>query len=108
MDIPNPRAYTRRMKILVADDDRIARKVLRAFLEDASYEVVLAEDGKQAVEILMAAAPPPVVILDWVMPGMLGPEVCAKLRAARLRLRPYVLMLSAKNDKNEVVAGLDA
>jgi len=96
------------MKILVADDDRIARKVLRAFLEDASYEVVLAEDGKQAVEILMADAPPPVVILDWVMPGMSGPEVCAKLRAARLRLRPYVLMLSAKNDKNEVVAGLDA
>ena len=96
------------MKILVADDDRIARKVLRAFLEDASYTVVLAEDGKQAVEVLMAADAPPIVILDWVMPGMSGPEVCAKLRAARLTFRPYVLMLSAKNDKNEVVAGLDA
>ncbi|MBK8476453.1 MAG: response regulator transcription factor [Opitutaceae bacterium] len=96
------------MKILVADDDRIARKVLRAFLEDASYQVVLAEDGKQAVELLMAADAPPIVILDWVMPGMSGPEVCAKLRVARLRFRPYVLMLSAKNDKNEVVAGLDA
>ncbi len=96
------------MKILVADDDRIARKVLRAFLEDASYQVVLAEDGKQAVELLMAADAPPIVILDWVMPGMSGPEVCAKLRVARLGFRPYVLMLSAKNDKNEVVAGLDA
>jgi CheY-like chemotaxis protein len=96
------------MKILVADDDRIARKVLRAFLEDACYEVVLAEDGKQAVEILMSGDSPPIVILDWVMPGMSGPEVCAKLRSARLRFRPYVLMLSAKNDKNEVVAGLDA
>jgi CheY-like chemotaxis protein len=96
------------MKILVADDDRIARKVLRAFLEDASYEVVLAEDGKQAVNLLMAPEAPPIVILDWMMPGMTGPEVCAKLRTARLGFRPYVLMLSAKNDKNEVVAGLDA
>lgn len=96
------------MKILVADDDRIARKVLRAYLEDASYQVVLAEDGKQAVALLMGADAPPIVILDWVMPGMSGPEVCAKLRGARLGFRPYVLMLSAKNDKNEVVAGLDA
>lgn len=96
------------MKILVADDDRIVRKVLRSFLEDAGYQVVFAEDGKQAVDVLVAADAPPVVILDWVMPGMSGPEVCAKLRATRLSFRPYVLMLTAKNDKNEVVAGLDA
>ncbi len=96
------------MKVLVADDDRIARKVLRAFLEDASYEVVVAEDGRQAIEQLTADNAPPIVILDWVMPGMSGPEVCTKLRSARLKFRPYVLMLSAKTDKNEVVAGLDA
>lgn len=96
------------MKILVVDDDRIARKVLRAFLEDASYEVTVAEDGKQAIEALMTDDAPPIVILDWVMPGMSGPEVCARLRTAQLKIRPYVLMLSAKNDKTEVVAGLDA
>lgn len=96
------------MKILVVDDDRIARKVLRAFLEEAHYEVVVAEDGKGAIDILLGGDAPPIVILDWVMPGMSGPEVCAKLRAARLKVRPYVLMLSAKTDKTEVVAGLDA
>ncbi len=96
------------MKILVADDDRIARKVLRAFLEDASYEVVVVEDGKQAITILEGDDAPPIVILDWVMPGMSGPEVCAKVRGSRLKFRPYVLMLSAKTDKTEVVAGLDA
>ena len=96
------------MKILVVDDDRIARKVLRAFLEDANYEVVLTEDGKQAIDILVGDDAPPIVILDWVMPGMSGPEVCTKLRASQLKIRPYVLMLSAKTDKTEVVAGLDA
>ena len=96
------------MKILVVDDDRIARKVLRAFLEEAKYEVVAAEDGRQAIDILLADDAPPIVILDWVMPGMSGPEVCSKLRASRLKVRPYVLMLSAKTDKNEIVAGLDA
>lgn len=96
------------MKILVVDDDRIARKVLRAFLEDAKYEVVVAEDGKSAIDLLLGGDAPPLVILDWVMPGMSGPEVCAKLRASRLKTRPYVLMLSAKTDKAEVVAGLDA
>ena len=96
------------MKILVVDDDRIARKVLRAFLEEARYEIVAAEDGRQAIEIMQGADAPPIVILDWVMPGMSGPEVCAKLRAAQLKARPYVLMLSAKTDKTEVVAGLDA
>ncbi len=96
------------MKILVVDDDRVARKVLRAFLEEAHYEIVAAEDGRQAIDILLGADAPPIVILDWVMPGMSGPEVCAKLRAAQLKTRPYVLMLSAKTDKAEVVAGLDA
>ncbi len=96
------------MKILVADDDRIARKVLRAFLEEAGYEIVAAEDGRQAIDTLSGADAPPIVILDWVMPGMSGPEVCAKLRAGNLGFRPYVLMLSAKTDKTEVVAGLDA
>jgi DNA-binding response OmpR family regulator len=96
------------MKILVVDDDRIARKVLRAFLEDAHYAVVTAEDGKQAIDALMGEDAPPIVILDWVMPGMSGPETCAKLRASQLKFRPYVLMLSSKMDKAEVVAGLDA
>jgi sigma-B regulation protein RsbU (phosphoserine phosphatase) len=96
------------MKILVVDDDRIARKVLRAFLEEANYEVLVAEDGRSAIDMLLGGDAPPIVILDWVMPGMSGPEVCAKLRASRLKTRPYVLMLSAKTDKAEVVAGLDA
>ncbi len=103
-----PQARLPPMKILVVDDDRIARKVLRAFLEEANYEVLVAEDGRSAIDMLLGGDAPPIVILDWVMPGMSGPEVCAKLRASRLKTRPYVLMLSAKTDKAEVVAGLDA
>lgn len=96
------------MKILVVDDDRIARKVLRAFLEDARYAVQCVEDGSQAIEVLSGDDAPSIVILDWIMPGMSGPEVCKKLRTLALKTRPYVLMLSAKTDKNEIIAGLDA
>jgi len=96
------------MKILVADDDRIARKVLRALLEEAGFEVETVEDGRHALARLLSAQPPHVAILDWMMPVMSGPEVCAKLRTARLNIRPYVLMLSSKTDKNAIIAGLDA
>jgi len=98
----------RRMKILVADDDRIARKVLRALLEEAGFEVETVEDGRHALAALVSPHPPHVAILDWMMPVLSGPEVCAKLRTARLKIRPYVLMLSSKTDKNDIVAGLDA
>ena len=96
------------MKILVADDDALIRRLLLALLTKLGHEVVAAEDGNAALKAFEAPSPPALAILDWVMPGLNGVEVCKKIRATTSKPRPYVLLLSAKSDKQEIIAGLDA
>jgi len=96
------------MKILVADDDALIRRLLLALLNKLGHEVVAVEDGLAAWKALDTEAPPVLAILDRVMPGMDGVEVCRRLRASPRKTRPYVLLLSAKAEKQEVIAGLDA
>ena len=71
-------------------------------------EVEAVEDGHAALKVLESPTPPALAILDWVMPGVNGIEVCKKLRAHHTKSRPYVLLLSAKAEKQEMIAGLDA
>ena len=96
------------MNILVADDDALIRRLLLALLTKLGHTVQVAEDGHAAWKALDVDNPPSLAILDWVMPGMDGVEVCRKLRAGNRKARPYVLLLSAKSDKQEIIAGLDA
>jgi len=95
-------------KVLVADDDTVSRKVLTAFLEKSNYAVVTAVDGPSALEAMLAPEAPCMAILDWMMPGMDGTEVCARIRSAGLKIRPYVIMLTAKTAKDDLAASLDA
>ncbi len=79
------------MKILIAEDDPVSRCILEELLAKWGYEVVVACDGHEAIARLAAAEPPQVAILDWMMPGMDGVEVC---RAARRRVaQPYTYIL---------------
>jgi len=96
------------MKILIAEDDLIARKVLRTFLEKSQYEVVPVEHGQAALDALLAPDGPNIAVLDWMMPKLSGPQVCTKLRAASPKIRPYVMLLSARTEKQDIAAGLDA
>jgi len=96
------------MKILVADDEPTVRRIMQAFLEKNHHEVVIAEGGRQAFELLKEEGAPHVAIIDWMMPDLSGPEVCAKLRQTKLRIRPYLLMLTSKNGEADLAAGLDA
>jgi CheY-like chemotaxis protein len=96
------------MRILIADDEAGAREVIQAFLEAEQHEVVLAEDGAAALRVLLGPNPPAVAVLDWMMPGLSGMQVCTRLRAAEGRFRPYVLMVSGKAQKAEIIASLDA
>ncbi len=96
------------MKVLVADDDALIRRLLIALLNKLGHEVEQAEDGKSALKALDVPIPPSMAILDWVMPGMNGVDVCRKLRANPGKSRPYILLLSAKADKQDVISGLDA
>ena len=96
------------MKVLVADDDALIRRLLLAVLAQLGHEVEAVEDGHAALKALESATPPALAILDWVMPGENGIDVCKKLRAHHTKSRPYVLLLSAKAEKQEMIAGLDA
>ncbi|MBV9085433.1 MAG: diguanylate cyclase [Acidobacteriaceae bacterium] len=82
--------------------------LLRSALQRWGYEVVLAENGAQALDILAEPDAPSMAILDWVMPHLTGPEVCRKIRETHREPYTYILLLTSKNTKNETVEGLDA
>jgi two-component system response regulator MprA len=94
------------MKILVVDDERAVRESLRRALELEGYQVELAEDGEQALERVGGVTAPDAVILDVLMPGIDGLEVCRRLRADANAVP--VLMLTARAEVDSRVAGLDA
>ncbi|MBI5800304.1 MAG: response regulator [Verrucomicrobia bacterium] len=96
------------MKILLADDDEISRKIIASFLARFGYEAVVVQNGAEAWEILQTPLAPPLAICDWMMPRMTGPEVCARLRAIQQPVRTYVILLSSRNTKLDIVKGLDA
>ena len=96
------------MKVLIADDSATSRAMLRKSLVKWGYEVVMAEDGAEALEILERQDAPPMAILDWVMPHLTGPEVCKKVRETRREPYTYILLLTSKNSKDETVEGLEA
>lgn len=96
------------MKILLADDDEISRKIIASFLARFGYESLVVQNGAEAWEILQTPAAPPLAICDWMMPRMTGPEVCARLRAIKQPIRTYVILLSSRNSKLDIVKGLDA
>src|SRR5581483_1189571 len=96
------------MKVLIADDSATSRIMLNSALKRWGYEVVMAENGAEAWDILAAADAPPMAILDWVMPELTGPEVCKKVRETRREPYTYILLLTSKNTKDETVEGLEA
>ncbi len=95
------------MKILVVDDDSTLRHILRIHLTRAGYEVVEAEDGQVAWDI-MQRENLRFVITDWMMPEVDGPELIRRIRQANLPGYTYIIMLTAKEGKEAVVTGLEA
>ena len=95
------------MKLLIAEDDIFFRKLLQQILAP-DYDIILAEEGNGAWATLQQEDAPKLAILDWVMPGMTGPQVCRRvLQCPRLDLM-YLILLTAKNSVADVVAGLRA
>ena len=96
------------MRVLIADDSATSRIMLRKALSNWGYEVILAEHGAQAWDILAQPDSPPMAVLDWVMPHMTGPEVCRRVRETHREPYTYILLLTSKNTKGETVEGLEA
>ena len=96
------------MKILVAEDDLVTRRMLQAYLEKWGYEVVMVEDGQRAWQILQQPNAPRLTLLDWMMPEMDGMSICREVR--RLDIQPYIylILLTARKYQEDVVAGLEA
>lgn len=94
------------MKILVADDDAVSRRLLETTLDHAGFEVLVAADGTTAAAVLTAEDGPRLALLDWMMPGMDGPSVCREVRVRRENPYVYMLLLTSKETKDDVIAGL--
>ena len=96
------------MRVLVAEDSPVSARVIEAALVRAGYEVTLVEDGDAAWQALLQSDPPHLLILDWMMPGVEGPELCRRVRDREDGERFYILLLTAKTQQEDVVAGLQA
>ncbi len=96
------------MKILVADDDLTTRLVLTGVLRKWGHEVVAAVDGTEAWETMQRVDAPMLAILDWMMPGLSGVEVCGRVRSLQSDQPPYLILLTSKGGKADIVAGLEA
>ena len=95
------------MRILIAEDDFTSRTVLTGVLRKSGHEVVETVDGNGAWEVLEGPDAPHLVILDWMMPGMDGMELVRRVRSRQAEQTPYLIMLTTKGDKADMIAGLE-
>jgi diguanylate cyclase (GGDEF)-like protein len=95
-------------KVLVADDDSVTRSVLKGLLGKRGYEVIVAQDGLDAYDILQSPDAPALAIIDWMMPRLDGIELCRKLRQSPRHAFIYIVMLSGRREKQDFITGLEA
>jgi two-component system cell cycle response regulator len=96
------------MKILLADDDHVSRLLMKRMLETSGYEVVTAENGREALQELSRKDSPRLALLDWMMPEMDGLGVCREIRASGNESYIYIVLLTARESPDDIVAGLKA
>ncbi|MBU0768820.1 MAG: response regulator [Proteobacteria bacterium] len=96
------------MKILIAEDNLTTRRILETILVKWNYDVISACDGNEAWEKLQEKDPPKLIILDWMMPGINGVEICRRLRRVDSAEPMYIILLTARDEKNDIVEGLGA
>ncbi|HET8921719.1 MAG TPA: diguanylate cyclase [Candidatus Acidoferrum sp.] len=96
------------MRILIADDESMSRRLLQKTLERAGYDVVAVENGRQAADLLCKMDGPRLALLDWVMPELDGLGVCRKVRKNKERSYVYMVLLTSKEAKEDVVEGLES
>ena len=96
------------MKVLIAEDDVTSRMILEHMLAGWGYEVVVTENGDEAWRELQAEDAPKFAILDWMMPGMDGVQVCRKVRKLDISNPVYIIFLTTRGNKKDIVAGLEA
>mgnify|MGYP005835991789 FL=1 len=96
------------MRVLIADDSLVMRRLLQATLESWGYEVQTAADGAEALAILQQGDAPQIAILDWIMPVFTGLEICRLLRRKQDTAYIYVILLTSKSQREDIVEGMGA
>jgi len=96
------------VRILIADDEPISRRMMEKILTQSGYEVTTVADGEAALEALTSKDAPRLALLDWMMPGLDGPEVCRRVRQQADGLYAYITLLTSKQSAQDIVTGLEA
>jgi two-component system cell cycle response regulator len=96
------------LKILVADDDRVSRRILERMLQQNGYEVMPAVNGREAANILAKPNSPRLALINWMMPELDGPEICSEVRSRHDDSYTYILLLTSKQLNEDIVKGLEA
>jgi two-component system, cell cycle response regulator len=96
-----------RNRVLIAEDDPVTCLLLKTFLIRWNYDVTVVTNGAEALRILEAEGTPRLAILDWMMPGMEGPQICQRIREQKGRPYIYALLLSARSEKQDLLRGLE-
>ncbi|MDA3789102.1 MAG: diguanylate cyclase [Desulfobacula sp.] len=96
------------MKVLIAEDDMTSRIILDSILKKWGFTPVLTCNGKEAWEVMQSKDAPRLAVLDWQMPEMNGIEVCQKIREIDTSEPPYLILLTSKDEKKDIVKGLEA
>jgi len=96
------------MRVLLAEDDLTTLTFVNGLLEKWGFEVVVAQDGRTAWETLLGHEAPQLVIMDWMMPELDGLDVIRMVRSRITELPPYIILLTSKSDKGDVITGLES
>lgn len=97
-----------RHRVLIAEDNVISRRLIEVHLKKWGYDVVSTKDGAEALEMLQKDDPPRLALLDWMMPNIDGVEVCRRVRESRREPYTYILLLTAKGEKSDLVEAIEA
>jgi len=95
-------------RILIADDDPVARSMLQGLLTKWGYQVIAVSDGLEAARVLESADAPQLAVLDWMMPGAEGPEICRRVRALSQRPYVYILLVTGRSQRGDLLRGLES
>jgi DNA-binding response OmpR family regulator len=96
------------MNILIAEDDAISRRLLQATLTKWGHDIVVKTHGDETWQALQQPSAPALLILDWLMPGMDGVEICRRVRAHPALQSAYIILLTSRTNKDDIVEGLQS
>jgi len=96
------------MRVLIADDEATTRHLIQATLGGWGFEVLVAVDGREALRVLQGSRGPEIAMLDWMMPGIDGLEVCRRMRATMPNAATYIILVTVRGGLENVVRGLEA